>query len=153
MQSWLFKSEPNAYSIDDLSRDGTEPWDGIRNYQVRNMMRDDMAVGDRILFHHSNAKPPAVVGVAEIVSDAYPDPTQFDEKSKYFDPKSNPDDPTWLLVDVRYVSHLDRPVPLAEMKDDPELVGMAALAKGSRLSIVPVDAAHFDHIVRLGTAK
>ena len=153
MQSWLFKSEPNAYSIDDLSRDGTEPWDGIRNYQVRNMMRDDMAVGDRILFYHSNAKPPAVVGVAEIVSNAYPDPTQFDEDSKYFDPKSNPDEPTWLLVDVRYVSHLDRPVPLAEMKDDPELLGMAALAKGSRLSIIPVDDEHFDYIVRLGIAQ
>ncbi len=153
MQSWLFKSEPNAYSIDDLSRDGTEPWDGIRNYQVRNMMRDDMAVGDRILFYHSNAKPPAVVGVAEIASEAYPDPTAFDEDSKYFDPKSNPDEPRWLLVDVRYVSHLDRAIPIAEMKDDPELDGMAALAKGSRLSIVPVDDEHFDHIVRLATAR
>ncbi len=153
MRSWLFKSEPNAYSIDDLARDGTEPWDGIRNYQVRNMIRDDMSVGDRILFYHSNAKPPAVVGVAEIMSDAYPDPTAFDQDSKYFDPKSDPDNPRWLLVDVRYVSHLERHVSLSEMKDDPELVGMAALAKGSRLSILPVDDTHFEHILRLGAAE
>ena len=153
MRSWLFKTEPNAYSIDDLAGDGTEPWDGIRNYQVRNMIRDDMSIGDRILVYHSNAKPPAAVGVAEVASEAYPDPTAFDPDSKYFDAKSDPDNPRWLLVDVRYVSHLGRQVPLAEMKDDPELIGMSVLAKGSRLSILPVDDVHFAHVLQLGEAE
>ncbi len=143
------KSEPDAYSIDDLARDGVEPWDGIRNYQARNLMRDEMSVGDRVLFYHSNAKPPGVVGIAEIASSAYPDPTQFDPDSAYFDDSSSPDDPRWLLVDVRYVSHLERIVGLPEIKDDPALADMV-LVKRSRLSVQPVSAEEFDHIVALG---
>ena len=100
---WLIKSEPDAYSIDDLKRDGTEPWDGIRNYQARNMIRDDMKIGDDVLFYHSSCKVPAVAGLAKVASAPYPDPTQFDRKSKYFDEKSTEDDPRWILVDIAYV--------------------------------------------------
>lgn len=149
MRHWLMKSEPDAYSIDDLARDGVEPWDGIRNYQARNLMRDEMSVGDRVLFYHSNAKPPGVVGIAEIASGAYPDPTQFDPDSKYFDDGSPPDDPRWLLVDVRDVAHLDRTVGLPEIKQDPALAEMV-LVRRSRLSVQPVSPEEFDHIVALG---
>ena len=103
MTYWLMKSEPDAYSIDDLERDGREPWDGIRNYQARNMMRDDMKVGDKVFFYHSNCKEPGVVGVIKVASKPYPDPTQFDPESKYYDPKSKEDDPRWCLVDVEFV--------------------------------------------------
>ncbi len=150
---WLVKSEPDAFSIDDLQSAMTEPWDGIRNFQARNMMRDDMAVGDRVLFYHSNAKPPGVVGLAEVASEPYPDPTAFDPASKYHDPKSNPHDPRWILVDLRYVAHLPRLVSLEELKQQPELEGMALLAKGQRLSIMPVDQAHYDAIVALASEE
>ncbi len=100
------KSEPDAYSIDDLQRDGRDMWDGIRNYQARNMMRDDMKIGDEIFFYHSNCKEPGIVGIAKVVSEPYPDPTQFDKKSKYFDPKSKKEDPRWILVDVEFVRKL-----------------------------------------------
>ncbi|MBT8098984.1 MAG: EVE domain-containing protein, partial [Gammaproteobacteria bacterium] len=103
MAYWLMKSEPDAYSIDDLERDGREMWDGIRNYQARNMMRDDMRPGDGVLFYHSSCKIPAVVGIARVASEAYADPTQFDETSKYYDPKSDPADPRWCLVDIEFV--------------------------------------------------
>ncbi len=148
MRHWLMKSEPDAYSLDDLARDGVEPWDGIRNYQARNLMRDEMTVGDRVIFYHSNAKPPAAVGLAEVASEAYPDPTQFDPDGKYFDPKSSPDDPRWLLVDVRYVGHFERPVPLPEIKEDPALSEMV-LVQRSRLSVQPVTETEFDHLVEL----
>ena len=151
MRHWLMKSEPDAYSIDDLARDGVEPWTGIRNYQARNLMRDEMSVGDRVLFYHSNAKPPGVVGIAEIASAAYPDPTQFEPDSTYFDGASSPDDPRWLLVDVRYVAHVDRTVGLPEIKADPALADMV-LVKRSRLSVQPVTADEFDHIVALGSS-
>lgn len=145
MRYWLFKSEPEAFSIEDLERVGTEPWDGIRNHQARNSMRDDMAVGDRILFYHSNAKPPGVVGVAEVASEAHPDPTAFDPAGKYFDPKSDPDDPRWLLVDVRYVETFPRLVSLDELRTVPELAGMVLLQR-SRLSIQPVTVEQFELI-------
>ena len=110
------KSEPDVYSIDDLERDGREMWDSIRNYQARNMMRDDMRIGDEIFFYHSNCKEPAIVGIARVASKPYPDPTQFDPESKYFDPKSDKDDPRWILVDVEFVRKLNRPISLAEIK-------------------------------------
>lgn len=150
MKHWLIKSEPDAYSIDDLERDGQEPWDGIRNYQARNFMRDEMEIGDRVLFYHSRISPPAVVGLAEVAGEPYPDPTAFDPDSDYYDPKSDPDDPRWILVDMKFVARFTTPVTLPEIKDDPELQGMMVARKGSRLSIQPVEAEHYDRIVELG---
>jgi predicted RNA-binding protein with PUA-like domain len=149
MAYWLMKSEPDAYSIDDLKRDGSTYWDGIRNYQVRNMIRDDMKIGDEAIFYHSNCKPPAAVGVMRIASEAYPDPTQFDQDSAYYDAGSDPDDPRWLVRDVEYVRHLPRTVSLQEMKAHPGLEGFQLLKRGNRLSIVPVSEAQWSLIMRL----
>ncbi|HEY5686073.1 MAG TPA: EVE domain-containing protein [Acidimicrobiia bacterium] len=146
MRYWLIKSEPDAYSIDDLQRDGTEHWDGIRNYQARNIMRDQMSIGDRCLFYHSNAAPPGVVGVAEVVSEAYPDHTQFDPSSAYHDPASDPDDPRWLMVDVRFVEKLPRMVSLPELRSCPELADMVLLNR-SRLSVQPVTPFEYGFIL------
>lgn len=143
------KSEPDAYGIDDLARDRREPWDGIRNYQARNMMRDDMRIGDKVFFYHSNCKEPGIVGIAKVVSDAYPDPTQFDPESQYFDPKSSEEAPRWLLVDVEFVRKLKRTITLAELKAQPGLDGMILTRKGNRLSIMPVDKPHWDLILGL----
>jgi predicted RNA-binding protein with PUA-like domain len=144
---WLMKSEPDAYSIDDLMHDGRTPWDGIRNYQARNMMRDDMRVGDEVLFYHSSCAEPAVVGVARVASGPYADPTQFDRESKYFDPKSSKDEPRWSLVDIEFIRKLDHPIPLAELKERPDLDGMTLLKRGNRLSIMPVSAEHWKRIL------
>jgi len=149
MAYWLMKSEPDAYSIDDLERDGREMWDGIRNYQARNMMRDDMRIGDEAIFYHSACKEPAAVGIMRIVSEPYPDPTQFDPESKYYDPKSNPDDPRWCLVDVEFVRKLSRALPLKELRTEPGLEGMILLRRGNRLSITPVDKQHWDVLLGL----
>lgn len=149
MAYWLMKSEPDAYSIDDLERDGREPWDGIRNYQARNMMRDDMKVGDKAFFYHSSCKVPAVVGIMRIASKPYPDPTQFDPDSKYFDPKSTEDEPRWVLVDVEFERKLKRPVPLTELKQHPELDDFLLNKRGNRLSIFPVSKAHWKTVLSL----
>ncbi|MFN2381718.1 MAG: EVE domain-containing protein [Guyparkeria sp.] len=149
MAYWLMKSEPDAFSIDDLERVGTEPWDGIRNYQVRNMIRDEMKPGDRAFFYHSNTKVPGIVGIMEIVSDARPDPTAFDPDEKYYDPKSDPDKPRWLLVDVKYVRHTQRVIPLPELKADPALEEMPLVRRGNRLSIMPVTGEQWEHILSL----
>jgi predicted RNA-binding protein with PUA-like domain len=149
MAHWLMKSEPDAYSIDDLERDGRDMWDGIRNYQARNMMRDEMRIGDEIFFYHSNCKEPAIVGIAKVASKPYPDPTQFDPESKYYDPKSKQDDPRWCLVDVKYVRKLARPITLAELKATPGLDGLILTRRGNRLSIMPVSAEHWDLILTL----
>ena len=138
MAFWLMKSEPDDYSIDDLKRDKREPWDGIRNYQARNMMRDDMRVGDKVFFYHSNCKEPGVVGIMKVASKPYPDPTQFDPDAKYYDAKSDPDNPRWILVDVAYVKKLKRTITLTEIKAHPELGDMVLTRKGNRLSIMPV---------------
>jgi predicted RNA-binding protein with PUA-like domain len=143
------KSEPDAYSIDDLQRDGRDMWDGIRNYQARNMMRDDMKVGDEIFFYHSNCKEPSIVGIARVVSEPYPDPTQFDKKSKYFDAKSKKDDPRWILVDVEFVRKLERNITLAEIKEQRSLDDMILTRKGNRLSIMPVSGKHWNKILSL----
>lgn len=146
------KSEPDCYSIDDLKRDKVEHWDGTRNYQVRNMMRDDMSVGDRALFYHSNAgKETGCVGVMEVVSEAYPDPTQFDPNSDHSDPKSDPENPRWLCVDMKYVAHLDRLVSLQEIKLDPQFDGMPLIRKGNRLSVFPINKKHYDRVLKLAT--
>lgn len=149
MAHWLMKSEPDAYSIDDLERDRREPWDGIRNYQARNMMRDDMRVGDEIFFYHSSCKEPGIVGIARVASKPYPDPTQFDPESRYFDPKSDPDDPRWCLVDVEFVRRLARTITLTELKDQPKLDGLLVARRGNRLSIMPVSSAHWARILEL----
>ena len=146
MQYWLMKSEPGDYSIDDLERDGTEHWDGIRNYQARNIMRDQMQVGDRVLFYHSNAKPPGVVGVAEIASGPYTDHSQFDPQAKYFDPKSDPQEPRWIMVDVKFVEKLPRMVSLPELRGCPELTDMVLLNR-SRLSVQPVTQEQYAYIL------
>jgi len=146
---WLMKSEPDVYSIDDLERDGREMWDSIRNYQARNMMRDDMRIGDEIFFYHSNCKEPAVVGVMKVASEPYPDPVQFDSTSKYFDPKSSKDNPRWILVDVEFVRKLDKPITLAEIKAHPSLDDMILTRRGNRLSIMPIDKEHWDLILTL----
>lgn len=148
---WLMKSEPDAYSIDDLERDGVEPWDGIRNYQARNFLRDKMHIGDRALFYHSNATPPGVVGEMEVVSGPEPDELAFDPSSKYYDPKSDPEDPRWVQRQMKFVKKFKRMIPLAELKEDPELEGLLVTKKGQRLSIQPVEKEHFTHIRKLGS--
>ena len=155
MRYWLMKSEPNAFSIDDLENkpNGTDHWDGIRNYQARNLMRDEMRPGDRVLFYHSNAQPNAVVGTARIAREAYPDHTAWDPDSKYHDPRSTPENPVWLMVDVQFESKFPAPVTLAELRNVPELTGMMLLRKGMRLSIQPVTAEEFRTVVALGKAK
>lgn len=152
MAYWLMKTEPDVFGIDDLidRPNQTEPWDGIRNYQARNFMRDDMQVGDEVFFYHSNATPPGIVGIARIASEAYPDPTQFDPDSKYFDPKSDPDNPRWLLVDVAFVRKFDRILSLQELKDNAdELSDFRLLARGNRLSIMPVEKRHWEAVLKL----
>ncbi len=149
MTYWLMKSEPNEYSIDDLQRDRKEPWDGIRNYQARNMIRDDMKVGDQAFFYHSSCKVPSVVGIMHIASDAYPDPTQFDPESHHFDGKSKVGDPRWVLVDVAFDRKLDRPISLQELKQHPGLDDFRLNQRGNRLSIFPVSEAHWALILGL----
>jgi predicted RNA-binding protein with PUA-like domain len=146
---WLFKSEPDAYSIDDLERDGTEPWTGIRNYQVRNMIRDDMRPGDEILFYHSSCDVPGVAGIARIASRAKPDPLQFDPDSRYFDTKAKVDEPRWLMVDVEFARKLKRIIPLAEIKSHPGLEDFVLNRRGNRLSIFPVSSEHWKIILSL----
>ncbi len=149
MACWLMKSEPDVYSIDDLQRDGQEMWDSIRNYQARNMMRDDMRIGDPIFFYHSSCKEPGVVGIAEVASKPYPDPVQFDKQSRYFDAKSDPDNPRWILVDVKFVRKLKRNITLTEIKAEKGLADMILTRKGNRLSIMPVEKKHWDKILSL----
>ncbi|GLP97928.1 EVE domain-containing protein [Paraferrimonas sedimenticola] len=154
MNYWLMKSEPDAFSIDDLMAcpEQTEPWDGIRNYQARNMMRDDMRVGDRVFFYHSSCPQPGVVGIMQVASEPYPDPTQFDPDNKYHDPKSSPDNPRWQLVDVKFESKFDELVSLKALKANPELADMALLKRGNRLSIMPVSKAHWQVICAMAGA-
>ncbi len=150
---WLMKTEPDVYSIDDLKRDGTTPWEGVRNYQARNFMRDDMNVGDGVLFYHSNTKPPGVVGIGKVSRAGYPDHLAFDTKSKYYDPKSDPENPRWIMVDVAYVSTFKRTVSLDEMKEVPGLSEMLVIRKGMRLSVQPVQKDEFQLVKKLGNTK
>ena len=150
---WLFKSEPTAYSFSDLLKepDQTAEWDGVRNYQVRNLMRDDMKVGDGVLFYHSSAKPLAVVGTATIVREAYPDGTAWDPNDKHFDKRSTPDNPVWLMVDIKAEQEFASSVTLPEMKANPHLRDMMLVRRGMRLSIQPVTQQEWDEVVGLGT--
>ena len=152
---WLVKSEPHVFSIDDLANADAQTtfWDGVRNYQARNTMRDDMKVGDLVLYYHSNAEPPGVAGVCRIVREGYPDHTAFDPKDKHFDPKSKKSDPTWYMVDVKLVERFNAEISLAELKEMSQLDGMVLLQKGSRLSVQPVSKKQFDHVVKVGRKK
>ena len=147
---WLMKSEPEAFSIDDLQRVGTEPWNGVRNYQARNFMRQ-MQSADGVLFYHSNCKVPGIVGIAQVASTAYPDPTQFDPKSDYFDPKSTREEPRWSLVDVAYERTLKRTIPLEDIRRHADALGdgFALTQRGTRLSVLPVTAAQWKLLLSL----
>ncbi|MDP9121864.1 MAG: EVE domain-containing protein [Acidobacteriota bacterium] len=149
-QYWLMKCEPEAYTIDDLERDGTTTWEGVRNFQARNMLRDEMRVGDRVLFYASNAEPSGVTGVAEIARAGYPDPFAWKKGHKYFDPKSDPGHPTWYMVDIRFAERFPAIVPLARLKVARGLAAMVVVQKGSRLSIQPVTKKQFEIVLRLG---
>jgi len=154
MRHWLMKSEPDEFSIDDLAaaKGRTTPWFGVRNYQARNFMRDQMRVGDRAFFYHSSCPEPGIAGVAEVTVQAYPDATQFDKKSPYFDPKAMRDAPRWFNVDVTFVEKL-RLVSLAELRSHPELERMRILQRGNRLSITPVDPAEWAFVLKIAKRK
>ncbi|MDX1455266.1 MAG: EVE domain-containing protein [Gammaproteobacteria bacterium] len=155
MNYWLMKSEPDEFSIDDLKtfkKKGAH-WDGVRNYQARNFMRDDMKKGDLVLFYHSNTKVPGVVGIAEVVKEAYPDHTAFDPEDKHYDPKSDPDNPRWMMVNVAFRERFDETVSLQELRDNPVLEEMQILRRGNRLSITPVTRKEWNAILKMAGSK
>ena len=147
---WLFKSEPHSYSLRDLERDKTTYWEGVRNYQARNMLRDKIKIGDSVLFYHSREKPMHVAGTAIVTKAGYPDPTQFDKRSKYHDEKSTKENPRWYVVDIEFESEFAHPVTLDEMRTMPALKDMVLLRKGSRLSIQPVASSEWKAVLRRG---
>jgi len=150
MRYWLMKTEPDEFSIDDLAKKKVEPWTGVRNYQARNFMRDGMQVGDGVLFYHSSCEVPGVAGIAEVSSAAYPDPSQFDRKSDYYDAASKREEPRWYLVEVKFKRKLKRTIALTELKERAaELEGFPLLARGNRLSVLPVTKAQWDFILKL----
>lgn len=155
MAYWLFKSEPEAYSFADLMGETgrTTGWDGVRNYQARNFLRDAIKRGDGVLFYHSGIDSPAIVGIAEVVREGHPDPTAFDPEAYHHDPKSKPDAPTWFQVSIKGVRAVDPPLALARLREVPELAGMELLRKGSRLSVQPVSEAEWKTIMRLAGIK
>jgi len=148
-QYWLMKTEPTVFSIDDLMEVKSEPWEGIRNYQVRNMLRDDLKKGDLALCYHSNSKPSGVAGVMEVVKEGYPDYFAWDKKSKYFDIKSDPENPRWFMVDVKFKEKFSRIVSLTELKEENKLSEMKVVQRGCRLSIMKIKKVEFDHIIKL----
>jgi len=148
MRYWLMKSEPGTYSIEDLERDGVTGWEGVRNYQARNFMRDEMHLGDRVLFYHSNAKPPGIVGLAEVCREGYPDETQWDESSSYFDPKATQEKPIWWRVDVKFMKKFPEILSLDTLKQDPHFEGMLVIQRGARLSVQPVDKRHYQAVLQ-----
>lgn len=151
MAYWLFKSEPDTFSIDDLKARGAkgEPWDGVRNYQARNMLRDEVKKGDLLFFYHSNCETPGIVGIAEVIKDAFPDPGQFNPDSKYYDPKATPEQPRWFCPQVRFRSKFKATVSLEQLKQIPALADMALVRKGNRLSVMPVSPAQWTFILGL----
>ena len=151
MAYWLVKSEPEEFGIDDLKAcpGRTEHWDGVRNYQARNFMRDDMKKGDQVFFYHSNCDTPGIVGIATVAREAYPDHTAFDPQDKHFDPKSDPDNPRWMMVDLKFKRKLKRTISLAELKQRDDLEGFALTRRGNRLSVMPVSAEHWQTVLSL----
>ncbi|MFN3240162.1 MAG: EVE domain-containing protein [Planctomycetota bacterium] len=150
---WLFKSEPDVYGIDQLEQDGSTFWNGVRNYQARNLLRDEILLDDGVLYYHSNAKPMAVVGIARVCKEGYPDQTQFEEGGKYHDPDSDPKDPRWYHVDIEFVAKADEPVTREQMKAEPKLDEMMLLQRGSRLSVQPVTKAEWQTVLRMAGLK
>ncbi len=150
MKYWLVKSEEDVYPIQQLEKDGVTPWDGVRNYEARNFMRDAMKHGDLVLYYHSNASPPGVVGIAKVEGEPYPDPLQFEPESPYYDPESDAGDPRWILVDLAFEEVFRRKVPLAEIRAEPRLQEMS-LIKRMRLSVQPVEAKEFRLIRKMGS--
>ena len=150
---WLVKAEPDCYSIDDLKRDKKTFWDGVRNYQARNFMRDDMKVGEGVLFYHSGAEPPGVVGVARVCREGYGDHTALDPKADHYDPKASKDNPIWMMVDVEFVEKFPRVVSLKEMKERGDLEGMSVLQRGQRLSVMPIEPKQFEIVCAMGRGK
>ena len=155
MNYWLFKSEPDVFSIDDLASapKKTTHWDGVRNFQARNFLRDSIKSGDQVFFYHSNSDPSAIAGIAEVVKEGYPDFTAFDPANPHYDPKSKKAEPTWFMVDVKFKEKFDRPLDLTELKTVPALKNMALLQKGSRLSIQPVTETEWKSVVALSKKK
>lgn len=153
MKYWLMKSEPDVFSIDDLKKNKTTWWEGVRNYQARNFMMKDMQVGDEVLFYHSNAEPPGVAGIAKVSKLAEPDLTQFDKKSEYYDPKATKEKPIWFCVQVAFVEKFPEVLSLADLKTNKNLDGMVLLQKGSRLSVQPVEKKHFDVVKKIALKK
>ncbi len=151
MNYWLMKSEPETFGIDDLMAmpKKTEHWDGVRNYQARNMMRDDMKKGDQVFFYHSNCKPPGIVGIMRVTKESYPDHTARDPESKYFDPKATEENPRWFMVDVTFQQKFKRIISLDELRENPKLVDLPLLRKGNRLSIIPVGKKEWDAIIKM----
>lgn len=155
MAYWLFKSDPTSFSFDDLlvEPDRTTDWSGVRNYQARNMLRDQIHVGDGVLFYHSSVDPPCIAGLAEVVRAGHPDPTAYDSKDDHYDPKSRPGDPTWYQVSIRAVEPFDPPLSLPDLREIPALAGMELLRKGSRLSVQPVTTEEWETIIERGVGK
>lgn len=152
MKYWLMKSEPDEFSFEDLwNAEGRRThWDGVRNYQARNFMRDEMKPGDLVFYYHSNCEIPGIIGIAQVCSQPYPDHTAFDPKDKHFDAKSDPENPRWMMVDIRYKRKLKRPIPLSEIKQHSErLDGFALIRRGNRLSVMPVEKRHFNFVLSL----
>ncbi|MEZ6137164.1 MAG: EVE domain-containing protein [Pirellulaceae bacterium] len=152
---WLLKSEPDVFSIDDLATSPrqTTYWDGVRNYQARNTLRDDMKIGDQVLFYHSNSKPPGIAGVAEVVREGYPDFTAWDEDDPHFDPKSDKNNPTWMMVDIKLIEKFPRELGLPQLREMPELADMVLLRRGSRLSVQPVTPQEFEAVLTAAHAN
>lgn len=155
MRYWLFKSEPDCFSIDDLRsrRNSVEHWDGVRNYQARNMLRDEVKNGDEVLFYHSNCNPPGIIGVATVVKEGYPDFTAWDINSEHFDPKSTKEKPLWYMVDVKFKQKFSRLISLDELKRNPALENMRILRKGNRLSITPVSQSEWQAMMKMAESE
>jgi predicted RNA-binding protein with PUA-like domain len=153
MKYWLMKSEPDVFSIDDLakSKNKTTYWDGVRNYQARNFMRDEMKIGDQVIFYHSNSEPPGAVGICEVVKEGYPDFTAFDPEDPHYDPKSKKDNPAWMMVDVKLVKKFSSFVSIDDMRSNGKLQKMQLLQRGNRLSVMPVTKEEFGEIVKMGS--
>lgn len=151
MKYWLMKSEPESFSIDDLANapNQTTNWDGVRNYQARNFMRDEMKCGDKVIFYHSNSEPSGAVGYCEVVKEAYPDTSAFNPESKYYDPKSNFEKPSWYMVDIKLLEKFQRIIPLSEMRDNSKLQNMQLVKKGNRLSVLPVTRDEYNEILKM----
>jgi predicted RNA-binding protein with PUA-like domain len=151
MKYWLMKSEPSEFSIDDLKKmpKQTEHWDGVRNYQARNFMRDEMKKGDQVFFYHSNCDEPGIVGIAEVVKEGYPDFTAWDPRDKHYDPKTDPDNPRWMMVDIKFVRKLNRTISLKALKENPALKDMRLIQRGNRLSVMPVEKQEWQAILKM----